>query len=156
MCPTGGAELDRVILPGGQEIEGTFLPEEVHVGCAAWGYLRNEEYFHDPNVYRPERWIVDEKAGVTAEDVARAQPCFFPFSSGPRNCVGKNLAMLEIMVTIARTLYRVDLRALPGDTLGEGSPELSWGRRNRYMFQLTDAWIGLRNGPMVQFKKREI
>jgi len=156
MCPAGGAELDRVVLPGGQEVEGTLLPEGVHVGCPTWGFLRNEEYFYDPNVYRPERWIVDEKTGVTAEDVARAQSCFFPFSSGPYNCVGKNLAMLEIMVTIARTLYRMDLRALPGDTMGEGSPELPWGRRNRHVFQLTDAWIGLRNGPMVQFKKREV
>jgi cytochrome P450 len=156
MCPAGGAELDRVICPGGQEIEGVFLPEGVHVGCPSWGFTRNEDYFYDPNVYRPERWIVDEKTGVTAEGVARAQSCFFPFSSGPFNCVGKNLAMLEIMVTVARTLYRMDLRALPGDTLGEGSPERPWGRRNRREFQLTDAWIGLRNGPMVQFMERKV
>jgi cytochrome P450 len=156
MCPPGGAELDRVVMRGGQEIEGQVLPEGVHVGCTAWGITRNEEYFRDPNVYRPERWIVDEAAGVTADDVARAQSCFFPFSLGPYNCVGKNLAILEMMVTIARTLYRMDARRLPGDKLGEGSPELCWGRRERHVFQMRDAWIFVRNGPMVQFKKREL
>lgn len=80
---------------------------------------------------------------MTAEDIASAQSCFFPFSSGPYNCARKNPTMLEIIVIIARTLYCIDLRPLPGDTLGEGAPEL-FGEEG-----------GLRNGSIVQFNKRE-
>ena len=32
--------------------------------------------------------------------------------------------MLELLITIARMLYRLDARAEPGSILGEGSPDL--------------------------------
>lgn len=153
ISPPGPSELTREVLPGGLEIHGSMLPEGTRVGSSFWSRHRNEEYFPDPNVYRPERWIVDEKMGVSAEDVARARSCFFPFASGPGNCVGKNLAMLELTITIARTLYRMDIRAVPNDALGSGSPALGWGRRDRNQYQLADAYISIRQGPMVQFKK---
>ena len=61
--------------------------------------------------------------------------------------------MLELLTTIARTLYRLDVKAAHGLTLGEGDPELGWGRRDRKQFQLYDAYISMRDGPMVQFKE---
>lgn len=61
--------------------------------------------------------------------------------------------MLELLTTIARTLYRLDVRAEPGSTLGEGSPELGWGRRERKHFQLYDSYISMRDGPMIQFRR---
>ncbi|KAF7369583.1 Cytochrome P450 monooxygenase [Mycena venus] len=51
----------------------------------------------DPDVYRPERWFDVEKA--TAMHKA-----FNPFSSGPRACVGRNLAALELSLIIATLL----------------------------------------------------
>ena len=114
----------------------------------------NEEYFGDPWVFRPERWIVDPATGVTEDDVTRAYACFNPFSIGVGNCAGQKLAMEEILITIARTLYRMDVRRAPGDTLGGGSSELVWGARNKDHFALKDAYISIRNGPMVQFRKR--
>ena len=113
-----------------------------------------EENFGDPSVFRPERWIVDAVAGVTEDDVARAQACFNPFAIGVGNCAGQKIAMEELLITTARTLYRMDVRRVPGDTLGGGSPELAWGARNKDAFVLKDAYISIRNGPMVQFRKR--
>ena len=153
MAPAVLADLSRTVLAGGQMIEGELYPAGVTVGTSEWSNGRSDEY-GDPNVYRPERWIVDE-AGVTAEEVARISSYFHPFSAGWGNCVGQNLAMLELLTTVARTLYRFDVRAEPGSTLGEGSPELGWGRRDRKQFQLDDAFVAIRNGPMIQFKKRE-
>ena len=154
MAPAVPSDLSRTVLAGGLMIEGELYPAGVTVGTSEWSNGRSEEY-GDPNAYRPERWIVDEEAGVTAEDVARISSIFHPFSHGWTNCPGQNLAILELLMTIARTLYRFDVRAEPGSTLGEGSPELGWGRRDRRQFQLDDAYISIRNGPMIQFKKRE-
>lgn len=148
-------ELPREVLSGGLEIDGQYIPEGTTVGTCGWAFTHNEEVFQDPEIYRPERWIVDETSGVTTEDVDRAKSAFFPFSSGPTNCVGKNLAILELLITAAKTLYQMDVRAFPGDTRGEGSPELGWGRRNRKQYQVFDAYLALRDGPVVQFRKRE-
>ena len=154
MCPSAPCELQRQVLPGGLKLQNSFLPEGVRVGTSAWSFNYNEQCFTDPYVYRPERWIIDEDSGISAEDVSRAQSCSYPFTSGPGNCVGKNLALLEIMITVSRTLFQMDVRAAPGDTLGEGSSELGWGRRLKHQFQVRDAYVSLRDGPMVQFRRR--
>ncbi|ETS80426.1 hypothetical protein PFICI_07955 [Pestalotiopsis fici W106-1] len=154
LTPSGPSELPREVLPGGLEIKGEYYPPGTIVGTAAWPNSRNEEIYGDPNVFRPERWIVDNVAGVTQEDVARARSNFHPFSMGPGNCIGKNLAMTELLITVAQTLYRLDVRRAPGSTFGGGSPELGWGARDAKQFQLKDAYISLRKGPMVQFRKR--
>ena len=154
MTPAVPSELSRTVLAGGQMIDGEIYPAGVTVGSSEWSSGRSDE-FGDPNVYRPERWIVDEEAGVTAEEVARISTYVHPFSAGWCNCVGQKLAMLELLVTVARTLFRLDVRGEPGSTLGEGSPELGWGKRERKNFQLFDANISLREGPMVQFRKRQ-
>ncbi|KAL8732942.1 MAG: hypothetical protein Q9181_003764 [Wetmoreana brouardii] len=152
MTPAGPSELSRTILPGGLEVDGDFLPEGVNVGTAGWANGRNDENYGDSNIFRPERWIIDEAAGTTAAHVAHARSCFHPFSAGPGNCVGQNLAILELSLVIARTLYRMDVRLAPGYSVGEGSPKLGWGRRDPNQFQLGDAYVAIRHGPMLQFR----
>ncbi|KAK5625440.1 hypothetical protein RRF57_001156 [Xylaria bambusicola] len=154
LAPSGPCELPREVLSGGIEIKGQFYPAGTIVGTAPWTNSRNAEAYGDPDVFRPERWIVDESAGVTKESVARARAAFHPFLSGPGNCIGKNLAMAEILITVARTLYQLDVRRAPESTLGGGSPELGWGKTDPNQFQLVDAYISLRKGPEVQFRRR--
>jgi cytochrome P450 len=157
MAPTGiVSEMSREVLPGGLDIDGSVFPEGVKIGTSSWAVMYHEQYFGDPYVYRPERWIVDEKNSVTADDVALSRSAFNPFSVGAGNCVGQKLAMLELQVVTARVLYRMDVQCSPGDNLGGGSPELGWGRRDKNQFQLEDAFVSLVNGPMVQFRKRVV
>jgi len=154
VAPAGPGELAREVLPGGLEIDGTYIPKGTHVGCTGWSIMHSEEYFGDPWVFRPERWIVDPATGVTESDVGRARACFNPFMIGSGNCVGQKIAMEELLITVARTLYRMDVRLASGDTLGGGSPELGWGARDQNHIVLKDAYISIKNGPMVQFRKR--
>ena len=151
----GPSELVRTVRHGGLVIDGEFVPEGIDVATSAWSSNRNDETYGDASVFRPERWIVDEKTGTTAEDVTRVRASFHPFSAGPDNCVGKNLAIMELMVTVARTLFRLDVRQMPGSTVGEGTPELGWGRDDRSQYVVGDAFIPLRSGPMVQFRRRQ-
>jgi cytochrome P450 len=154
LVPAGTCELPRQVLSGGIQIMGEHYPAGTIVGTAAWPTSRNQLVYGDPEVFRPERWIVDDSTGVTKEAVARARSNFHPFSTGPGACVGKNIAMAEILITTARTLYRLEVRRAPGSKFGGGSPELGWGARDPNQMQLRDAYVAVRQGPEVQFRKR--
>lgn len=152
LSPAGPSEMSREVLPGGITINGEHFPEGTIVGTAQWVNSRSDIY-GDPNVFRPERWIPDE-GSVTQEQITRMRSMFHPFRAGPGNCVGKSLAMVEMMITVARTLHRLDVRRVPGSTMGGGAPELMWGARDKRQLQLVDVYISLRHGPEVQFRKR--
>lgn len=155
LTPPGPSELLRRILPGGQTVDGDYYPEGVHVGASMWCSARHEG-LGDPFVYRPERWIPDDYTGVTEEDVRKVKSFTHPFLSGPGNCVGQNLAMAELLITIGRTLWRFNVRNAPGNTLGEGSPSLGWGRRDPKQYMLQDFYVSVHDGPVLQFRKREL
>ncbi|KAL8961690.1 MAG: hypothetical protein Q9193_001798 [Seirophora villosa] len=154
MNPPVGADLNREVLASGMHIDGHFVREGTNVGVAAYTLQHNDDVFADPFAFRPERWIADEKTGVTAEDVAACEAAFAPFSIGPRGCPGKNLAYLEMSITMAKVLYLSDVQAVEGDTLGAGSADLIWGRRRAACFQSRDTFVSQRDGPMVQFRSR--
>ncbi|MCJ1396735.1 hypothetical protein MMC18_009627 [Xylographa bjoerkii] len=156
MNPPGGAELPREVLPGGLTLHGgRVLGEGTKVGTAMYALHHNEFYFPEPFFFSPERWILDEKAGVTNESLAAARSAFAPFSIGARGCICKTLAYLEMSVPMARVIYQLDIGKVEHDTLGEGAPSLGWGR-NRSQFQMKDAFIALRDGPIVQFRRRKV
>ncbi|KAI1650896.1 cytochrome P450 monooxygenase-like protein [Daldinia loculata] len=152
--PSLPSDLPREVLPGGLTIKGEYYPEGTIVGNVPWALMRNQEVYGDPEVFRPERWILDESTGVTQEAIAQAKSCFHPFLSGPGNCVGQNLAMANIFITVARLLYHLDVRRVPGSTFGGGSPTMGWGARNKNQLQLKDIFGSGREGPEVQFRKR--
>ncbi|KAF2676797.1 cytochrome P450 [Lentithecium fluviatile CBS 122367] len=155
LAPAGPSELERMVLPGGTNIAGEFLPEGVKLGVVHWALGRNEEFYGgDANVFRPERWIVSDNPaeGTPAEEVKRLRHGLHTFGKGVGDCVGQKVAMLQLSMAIARTLWRFDVRV--AERLGEGRPELGWGRRDPNTYMLRDAYIALRKGPILQFKER--
>lgn len=55
----------------------------------------NEEIFPNPHDFVPDRWISDDAAKLK-----RLEGGFAAFSKGSRGCIGINLAMAEIYLTI--------------------------------------------------------
>lgn len=155
MSPPAPGEMTREVMAGGLEVDGMLVPAGTQIGTSAYSLHHNESVFPDPFVYRPERWIVDEDKGVSADDVARAESAWVPFSAGPRACVGKNLAYMQLTIILARLLHQLDIKQPENNVLGEGAPDLIWGRRIRNQFQLKDEFIGYKEGPMAQFRKRQ-
>jgi cytochrome P450 len=157
LAPPVPSHLPREVLAGGMTIDKQYFPQGTVVGVSPFTIHHNPEYFPNPFDFNPERWIVDEDSGVSVENVAMAKAAFCPFSLGPRGCIGKQVAYLEIMVALATLLYTYDIR-LPRalrKQIGEGdlaSPH--WGRRRIGEYQLRDIFIADRNGPMVEFKAR--
>ncbi|KAI6083178.1 cytochrome P450 [Hypoxylon rubiginosum] len=161
MSPSVGGILPREVLKGGITIDGEFIPAGTVVGTPHYTIHHNSAYYPRPFSYLPERWIAGSHksfgygGGVIAEDdVTLAQSAFCPFSVGPRGCIGKGLAYIEMMTTLARVLYLYDLRKSAGFDPAEGNPDLEWGRQRVDEFQLIDQFTSLKDGPMVEFRKR--
>jgi cytochrome P450 len=154
LAPAGPSEAERIILKGGTTIAGEYFPEGITVGIPAWSIGRNEALFGDSYTFRPERWIPSEDN--TQEQVNHLRRSFHPFSKGVGNCVGQKVAMTQMCIIVARTLWRYDVRQAPGQHVGSGHPELGWGMRNSDHFMLRDAYVSQRDGPIVQLKKRAV
>lgn len=101
---TSSMGLPRVVPPGGLLIDGRMYPEgavlsvpsfTIHRDPAVWGA--------DVEAYRPERWLEGTK-----EQRDRMWAAFNPFSYGPRACVGKNLANMELQMIIGSVFRRFD------------------------------------------------
>ncbi|KAK4442620.1 Isotrichodermin C-15 hydroxylase [Podospora aff. communis PSN243] len=157
LSPSVGGLLPREVLPGGMTIDGESIPAGIVVGTPHYTIHHNPAYYPDPFAYIPERWIANEKSGVTEQHVAVAQSAFCPFSIGPRGCIGKGLAYIEMTITLARVLFLYDVRRAQGIVdPGEGRRDAEWGRHREGEFQLVDTFTSLKEGPMVEFRRREV
>jgi cytochrome P450 len=157
MSPPVGGILPREVLPGGITIDGDFIPEGCIVATPHYTIHHNANYFPDPFTYRPERWVAGSgktSGGVAESNVALAQSAFCPFSIGPRGCIGKGLAYIELMTTLARMLYLYDMRKTSGVDPSDGKPSNPWGRHRVGEYQLYDQFTSWKNGPIVEFRKR--
>ncbi|KAF5021491.1 hypothetical protein F66182_6465 [Fusarium sp. NRRL 66182] len=156
MSPPIPADLPREVEKGGIVVDGEYIPEGIRVSTAAYCLHHNPDYHVEPSKFHPERWIVDEEdeSGVSANNVALAHTAFAPFSAGPRGCVGKNLAYLEMSLVLAKILYNFEVRRDATNNTGGGSPDAIQGRRVVDQYQLHDIFVSDRDGPMVQFRRR--
>jgi cytochrome P450 len=136
--------LPRTVLPGGFEIDGHFLREGTEVGVSPYSIHHNAKYFPKPFEYRPERWL-DE-----GEELDIAQEAYAPFSLGPRSCIGKGMAYMEMMITMARILILFDVKNV--STLGEGKSIREGGSGWKGEFQIRDCFIAFKEGPMIEFQ----
>ena len=157
LAPAGPSELPREVLPGGTTIEGDHYPEGVIVATPNWAMGRHEGHYGDALTFRPERWIVsDELESLNPEEeVRRLKRGLHTFLKGPGDCVGQKLAMLQPSIVISRTLWRMDIRLAPGTDVGAGHSSLGWGLRDPRQYVLADAYIALREGPIVQVRARK-
>ncbi|KAI9734297.1 MAG: hypothetical protein M1834_002401 [Cirrosporium novae-zelandiae] len=156
LSPPVGGLMPREVLTGGMEIDGHFIPAGTVVGVPIYGIHHNPSYYPQPFSYIPERWINDlSPTFLPNSDVHLAQSVFCPFSQGPRGCIGKGMAYVELLATVARTVFLYDMRLTPGTHVGEGRVEWEYGRHLPEEYQLRDIFTSLKEGPMVQFRKAE-
>lgn len=152
LTPGVGAVLPREILPGGLMVDGIPFPEGIDVAVPCYSLHHQEAYYHEPFIFKPERWLVEE--GTSQAEVALAQSAFCPFGVGRTSCAGKHLAYQEIAIVISRLVWLYDMRLKPGSTLGEGYVGLGKGRKRRDEFQVKDWFVATQEGPIVQFRPR--
>ncbi|KAK9893895.1 isobutene-forming enzyme and benzoate 4-hydroxylase [Cystobasidium minutum MCA 4210] len=97
MHNTLGLGLPRLLM---QDIDfkGHHLPQGTECSVPTYTLNHLEAIWGDPEVYRPERWL-GEEGRILEKD-------FHPFSLGPRACVGRNLALMQLYTFIGTFFYR--------------------------------------------------
>jgi cytochrome P450 len=157
VAPPVPADLAREVLPGGTTICGKFFPQDMKVSTCLYCLSHNPDVYPEPMRFRPERWVTkaEDPEGVSGDDVALAESGACSFAAGTRGCIGKNMAWMEMMVVLAKLVYRFELKQQPGNNLGGGMPNFRPGHQQEDRYQLYDAFVAMRNGPMIQFKERK-
>ncbi|KAI6554314.1 hypothetical protein MCOR03_007395 [Pyricularia oryzae] len=95
----------RVVPAGGASIAGTYVPENTVVSVWQMAAYQNEQNFHEPFSFKPERFIERNSKVNTRDRFEVLQP----FSVGPRNCIGRNLAYAEMRLILAKILFNFDI-----------------------------------------------
>ncbi|KAK8022078.1 cytochrome P450 [Apiospora rasikravindrae] len=96
--------LPRSVPPGGGQIAGHSVPPGTRVAVWHYAISHDPQLWTDPMGFHPERFLGDPRF---AGDVLDAMQ---PFSLGPRNCIGKNLAYAEMRLILAKIVYNFDMR----------------------------------------------
>jgi len=104
--PTG---FPRVVPKGGAHISGHYIAGGTSVYVSQFSTNHSPRNFKDPNKYVPERWMGDEQYKDDNRESVN------PFSFGPRNCLGKNLAYAEMRLILAKVLFSFDLELVDKD-----------------------------------------
>ncbi|EKG19832.1 Cytochrome P450 [Macrophomina phaseolina MS6] len=98
VAPPGG----KVVGGGGGGGEGWFVPAGTEMTSNAYVVQRDPAlYAPDPEAFRPERWLDAEKAS----EMEAGQ---FAFGVGPRVCLGKDVAILEMYKLLPEIVRRFD------------------------------------------------
>ena len=104
--PVGGPvrELQKELTVGGYR-----LPKGNVVVGATYMCDYNPDFWTDPELFDPERFSAPE-------NIPNFSTLYFPFSVGPRNCIGQTVAKFESKVILARILREFQFKLLPGQT----------------------------------------
>lgn len=82
---------EDLIVPATDKSKEWRIPANTPISMTQLDMMRNKEVFPSPEKFRPERWI--EEPGLSKYQVA--------FGKGTRQCLGKNLAIVEICLVFA-------------------------------------------------------
>ncbi|CAH1392175.1 unnamed protein product [Nezara viridula] len=75
--------------------DGTSVKKGEQIVIPIYSLQRDPKYFPEPTKYNPDRFASDPQRGT-----------YLPFGDGPRICIGKRFALVEIKIVMARLLER--------------------------------------------------
>ncbi|KAI0433165.1 averantin oxidoreductase [Xylaria sp. FL1042] len=106
----------RIIPAGGATVNGEYLPAGTSVSIPIYAISNSPLNWTEPESFIPERWTGEDNARFANDKRESSQP----FSYGPRNCIGRNLAYAEIKLIMARLIWHFDIvNATDGDWMDQ-------------------------------------
>ncbi|XP_078518194.1 cholesterol 24-hydroxylase-like [Lissotriton helveticus] len=88
-------------------IEGIRIPADVPIVFNAYIMGRLDKYFKDPLTFDPDRFH---------PDAPKPYFTYFPFSLGPRACIGQVFSQMEAKVVMVKLLQRFEFQLVPGQS----------------------------------------
>lgn len=104
------------------EVGGYRVPKGSRVVISQYVTHRHPDLWEEPESFDPERFTPERSAG-------RPKYAYFPFSGGPRQCVGNSFATMEAKLILATVARRYRLSLVPGHPV---EPEPSFTLKPRY------------------------
>jgi len=89
------------------EIGGFHVPAGANMVLCPYVTHRHTDFWTNPEAFDPDRFLPERAAGLH-------RMAFFPFSGGPRKCIGNTFAMLQMPLVVAMVAQRFDLALEPG------------------------------------------
>ncbi|KAI0683560.1 cytochrome P450 [Earliella scabrosa] len=102
---------------------GYYLPKGTLVVANSWCFLHDEEIYHDPLAFNPNRFL---RADGSLDPDVRDPSAAFGF--GRRICVGRYLAIESMWIAIACVLSLFDIRKVVGEDGKEITPNAEYIR----------------------------
>ncbi|KAI3012351.1 hypothetical protein CBS147346_728 [Aspergillus niger] len=105
--------LTRLVPIGGHTINGEFFPEGTVVSYMQWAANVSPQNYTDPQAFHLERWLKSRQPSSSSPDdffEKDQRHATQPFLQGPRDCIGQNLARMEIVLILGKLLYHFDLQ----------------------------------------------
>ncbi|XP_030763148.1 cytochrome P450 4C1-like [Sitophilus oryzae] len=79
------------------QIGDKIFPKGANIVAYTLVLHHNSKYWPNPKKFDPDRFL--------PEEIAKRPPsCYIPFSEGPRNCIGKQYAMMSMKVVVANVI----------------------------------------------------
>ncbi|XP_071105203.1 1,25-dihydroxyvitamin D(3) 24-hydroxylase, mitochondrial-like [Haliotis cracherodii] len=101
LYPTGSVVIR--VLQQDAVLLGYHVPKETVVWIDLYGFGRLRRHYEDPDTFRPERWL-------RATRTVSPQPfSWLPFGFGPRMCVGRRVAELEMQLLISQLVRKFQI-----------------------------------------------
>ncbi|KXN90423.1 Cytochrome P450 67 [Leucoagaricus sp. SymC.cos] len=119
---------------GGKSLgKSMFIPEGTSIVVSPYAMHRDPRYFSPrPNDFWPDRWLHSPNEGSSTasreEPFILSRDAFIPFSTGPANCAGKPLALIELRLVIANVVRRFEI------AFDDGYDPRQWERELRDRF----------------------
>ncbi|MFP2910008.1 cytochrome P450 [Pyxidicoccus sp. 3LFB2] len=91
-------------------VGGFRVPKGSYVLIVPWVLHRHPKLWEKPEAFDPDRFLPEREK-------ERPRFTFFPFGGGPRQCIGNQFALMELVLVLATLLQRVRLDLAPGHSL---------------------------------------
>ncbi|RYP03734.1 hypothetical protein DL765_010404 [Monosporascus sp. GIB2] len=100
--------LQRMTPPEGLQVGDCFIPGNTIVQVPTHTMFTDERCFPRPEEFIPERWT------TRRDELVRDASVFVPFSMGVYNCVGKQLALMEVRYVVSQIVRRFEFGLAAG------------------------------------------
>jgi cytochrome P450 len=92
------------------QLDGYHIAPGTVIAISPYAVHRNPDYWAEPDAFIPERFSHGNGFhGPTSP--------FLPFGRGPRQCIGKDMALLEANMIVPAILRRYRLKLVPGQDI---------------------------------------
>jgi cytochrome P450 len=110
------------------EVGGYHIPANSNIVLCAYVTHRHPDFWENPEGFDPDRFTPERAAGLH-------RMAYFPFSGGPRKCIGNAFAMMQMPIILAMVTQRFRLDLLPGEQVVP-EPAISLRPRDPLMMTL--------------------